>query len=326
MDLRELGEREAISRLRRSIGATDDLGVGRDDCAVIPLEGGKLLLASTDMVLETSHMLLGATADMIGQFAVEIAVSDVAAMGGKPIGVLCGYAMPADTDMLWLEQISKSMAQTTRVMGTSVLGGDTKSSPEPTIAVTALGMVDEKDCMYRRGAKEGDLLFITGPVGGPALGYSLDRNPDGSLNDRALELVYGVRARERAGLALATSGYAHACIDLSDGFAPCLDQLMTASETGAEVRWDLIPLVSGLEEQARSKDQDLQEMALNWGGEYELMAAIDPDGVEPLMQVMGRLGLEPAIVGRVTDGRQTIIIDDDGQKALRPNGFDHFQG
>lgn len=326
MDLKELGERETISRLRNIIGSTSDLGMGEDDCAVVSLGGGTLLLASTDMVMDTSHMLPGVKPRMVGQFAVEIAVSDVAAMGGRPIGVLCGYAMPFYTDIHWLEQVTTGMTETAKVLGTSVLGGDTKASPEPTIAVTALGLVDGGSCMYRSGAKKGDVLLLTGPVGGPALGYNMERYPEGTLKDPALELVYGVRARKMAGMALAASGHAHACIDLSDGFAPCLHQLLESSNKGAEVRWNNIPLVDGLEEYAYVWDKDLRELALNWGGEYELLAAIDPDGVEPLMEDMGRLGLEPAIVGRVMEGRKTIIIDDIGRGVLRPHGFDHFQG
>jgi len=327
MDLRELGEREAISRLRDIIGTTSDLGGGEDDCATVPLDDGRVLLASTDMVLGETHILPGATPDMIGRFAVEIAVSDVAAMGGRPLGVLCGYAMPSGTDIHWLQGVTRGMALAADGMGTSLIGGDTKRSPERTIAVTALGLMAQDECMFRRGAREGDILLLTGPVGGPALGYNMERVPDGSLSDGALELVYGVRARVMAGKALATSGYAHACIDLSDGLAPCLDQMMAASDKGAELHWKDIPVVEGLEELVLDTGLHHRETALNWGGEYELLAAIDPDGVEHLMQLMARMDLEPAIVGRVHGvARQNIIIYDDGREALMPHGFDHFQG
>jgi thiamine-monophosphate kinase len=153
----------------------------------------------------------------------------------------------------------------------------------------------------------------------------MERNPDGTLTETALELVYDVHAREKAGRALATSGYAHACIDLSDGLGPCLAQMMEASGKGAELDWRDVPLAEGLEAFA-VMGIDLREMALSWGGEYELLAAIDPDGVEPLVQVLRRLGLEPAVVGRVHgEARKNIIITEHGQEALSPHGFDHFQ-
>ena len=326
MDLRELGEREAISLLRNVLGDTTDLGRGEDDCAAVPLGDGKLLLASTDMVLGETHILPGASARMIGSFAVEVAVSDVAAMGGESIGVLCGYAMPPEIDIHWLKGVSKGMAEAAGVLEIAVLGGDTKASPEPTIAITALGLVAEEQCMFRHGAKDGDLLLLTGPVGGPAMGYTMMRRSSGNLTDRALGLIYGVKARERAGVVLATSGHAHACIDLSDGFAPALHQMMEASQIGAEVFWDDIPLVEGLEQHADQWGLDLRELALHWGGEYELLVAIDPEGKEEAMQAISRVGLDPAIVGRVIGGRQTIIIDERGREALRHHGFDHFQG
>jgi thiamine-monophosphate kinase len=327
MDLRELGEREAIDRIHLILGKTPDRGRGGDDSAAIPMDDGTFLLASTDMVLGETHILPGASPEAIGRFAVEIAISDIAAMGGRPLGVLSGYAMPPDTDIQWLQGVTAGMVQAVESIGTFVLGGDTKRSPERTIAVTALGQVAEEQCMFRHGAKEGDVLLLTGPVGGPALGYNMERNPDGSLTGRARGMVYDVRARLMAGQALATSGYAHACIDLSDGLAPCLYQMMDASDKGAELHWSDVPLADGLVDFTSDRRLDLKEMALNWGGEYELLAAIDPEGADPLMQAMGRLGLEAAIVGKVLDApRQNIIISERGRELLRPHGFDHFQG
>jgi thiamine-monophosphate kinase len=263
---------------------------------------------------------------MIGSFAVEIAMSDVAAMGGKPLGLLCGYAMPPDTDIRWLRGVSQGMAEAAEALGTTILGGDTKASPEPTIAATALGLVAEDECMYRRGARDGDLLLLTGPVGGPAMGFTMERGPDGTLTDDALGLVYGVHARVQAGMVLAASGDAHACIDLSDGFAPALGQLLEASSVGAEVVWEDIPLASGLEDHTSTSGHDLRELALHWGGEYELLVAVDPQGSDLAIHALTGLGLEPAVVGRVTEGRQTIIIDEHGREVLRHHGFDHFRG
>jgi thiamine-monophosphate kinase len=327
MDLRELGEREAIARLHRAIGETGDLGGGQDDCSAVRMDDGTILLASTDLVIDTTHMLPGVTPGLLGRYAVEIAASDVAAMGGDPIGVLCAYAMPPDTDMHWLEGVTEGMARAANDHGTAVIGGDTKRSPERTIAVTALGRVAEEECMYRRGAKEGDALVLTGPVGGPAMGFNMERDPTGMLRDRALGLVYEVRARLRAGRALASSGRAHACIDLSDGLGPCLSQMMEASATGAELLWERLHLADGLEAFAEARGMDAREMALNWGGEYELLAAVDPDGVPSVLEALQRLGLEPAMVGRVHgDVSTNVIISEHGPESLRPHGFDHFQG
>ncbi len=326
MDLRGLGERAAIERLRKTIAKTDDFGRIDDDSAAVSLDDGTFLLASTDMVIDTTHFLPGVTPRMLGRFAVEIAVSDIAAMGGDAMGVLTAYAMPPETDVEWLAGVSKGMAQATETMGISVIGGDTKRSKEATIAVTALGTVAKGECLLRKGAQDGDALLLTGPVGGPAMGYNMEREADGTLTDRALELVYGVKARLGAGRTLATSGYAHACIDLSDGLAPCLHQMMAASKMKAELHWDDVPLAPGIVDFPRW-GVDLKDMALNWGGEYELLAAVDPVGVEPLTRSLGRLGLEPAVVGRVVWGpRKNVIISDRGREPLKVDGFDHFKG
>lgn len=326
MDLREMGERGAISRAREAIGSTEDLGRGEDDCAAYPLGEGRLLLISTDMVVGGTHILPGATAEMLGSFAVELAVSDVAAMGGMPLGVLTALAMPPDTDVDLLEEMITGMADAADRHGVSILGGDTKASSEPTLAITALGMVDEEACLYRRGGRPGDLLVLTGPVGGPALGFNMHRQVDGDLTEEALFLVYGVRARTEAGEVLAGSGHATACIDLSDGFAPALHQLLEASDCGAMVSWEDVPLADGLDELAEARHLALDELALHWGGEYELMATVAPESVGQVMEDLRAMGLEPAVVGHLTEGREILLMRDGRPAPLSHHGFDHFRG
>jgi thiamine-monophosphate kinase len=276
MDLKELGEREAIARVRGLLGTTPDLGVGEDDCAAVPLGDGRLLLVSTDVLVGPTHMLPGTTPGMMGSFAVEVAVSDIAAMGGQPMGVLTALALPPSTEAHWVEGLARGMVEATAGHGITVLGGDTKASGEPTVAMTALGIINEDECLYRRGARPGDKLLLTGPVGGPAVGYELIRSGAEGRERDALHMVYGVRARVAAGLALAASRAVHACIDLSDGLAPSVHQLCEASGCGAVVAWTDLPLPEDLEEAARLSGSKIEEMALNFGGEYELLAAVEP--------------------------------------------------
>jgi thiamine-monophosphate kinase len=326
MDLRELGEREAIRRLRHALGDTEDLGMGVDDCAVYPLAEGRLLLASTDVVAGHTHILPGTTPEMLGSFVVELTISDVAAMGGIPIGLLTALAMPPGADIEWLEGLATGMAQATERHGVTVMGGDTKASSEPTVAATALGMVDEEACLFRRGGRPGDILVLTGAVGGPAMGYFMPRNPEGDLTPEALGMVYGVRARVEAGESLGFSGHARACIDLSDGLAPALHQLQEASGCGAKLSWEDIPLAEGLEALCETQDLDLEATSLHWGGEYELLTAVDPLAVQDVLEDLKGLGLEPAVVGHLTDGHETLLVRDGSPAPLSPQGFDHFQG
>ncbi len=325
MDLRELGERGAIERLRKAMGDTDDLGLGIDDCAVYFLSDGSLLLASTDAIVGRTHMLPGVPPALLGSFAIEIAVSDVAAMGGRPFGVLAAMAMPPRTPIDWLERLSDGMAEAAHRHGITVLGGDTKASDEPMVAVTSLGSIEEGQCLYRRGAKPGDALLLTGPVGGPALGFNLPEGKAG-ITLEAARLVYGVRARVDAGLALARSGHAHACIDLSDGLAPAVHQLVGASGFGAVVDWASVPIVARLEQVAGARGLELEEVALHWGGEYELLAAVDPDRVHDVIADLLGLHLRPAVVGEVVEGHETILVCHGSRAALSPHGFDHFKG
>jgi thiamine-monophosphate kinase len=326
MDLRELGERASIKRLREVLGTTEDLGRGEDDCAVVPLGDGKVLLASTDVLIGPTHIFPGTPPEQFGAFAIEIAISDVAAMGGRPIGVLTAMAMPPETDIEWLRSVSTGMARAAGRHGTTVLGGDTKSSPARTVAVTAMGVMDEEMCLYRRGGRPGDVLVLTGALGGPALGYIMAKDPEGGYTPEALNLLYDIKARTDAGVALAASGHATACIDLSDGFAPALHQMLEASECGARVEWGSVPLAEGLSDMAAEQGLDIGELALHWGGEYELLAAVEPAGVDEVVATLRGLGGDARAIGELVSGREILLMRDDFPTPLGPKGFDHFRG
>ena len=326
MDLRQLGERGAIDRLRSALGGTQDLGRGGDDCAVVPIGGGGLLLVSTDVLVGPTHVLPGATGHLFGRFSVETAVSDIAAMGGEPLGVLTAIAMPPATDLGWLDDLASGMAEAAERLGVSVLGGDTKASPAATVAVTALGLSREGRCLFRHAGRPGDVLVLTGPLGGPAMGFNMQRDGRGRCTPDALRMVYGVRARVDAGAALSASGHARACIDLSDGLAPSLHQMVEASGCGAVLEWEALPLAPGLPDLASQAGLDLQELALHWGGEYELLASVDPAGIDAVMEALRSLGGEARAVGRLEGGRETILVRDGLETPLDPHGFDHFRG
>jgi thiamine-monophosphate kinase len=327
--LKDLGERAAIELVRRRLGRTPDLGGGEDDCAAIPLGDGRLLLATTDVLIGATHIIPGVTPEALGRFAVEVAVSDVAAMGGRPIGVLCALGLPPRTDSRWLASLSRGMARAAGGHATTIVGGDTKSAPVPTLAMTALGTVEEARCLYRRGAMVGDALVLTGPVGGPGVGYQQLRERGSAPRRRAaVRRLYGITARVEDGLALAASGHAHACIDLSDGLGPALHQLMGASGRGARVRWDDLPLARGLLVTATRAGVARTYLALHFGGEYELLAAVDPAHVDDVLAAVraARPGARPAVIGEVTRGHEILLELEGPPVPIGPEGFDHFRG
>ena len=327
--LRDLGERAAIGLVRGRLGRTPDLGGGEDDCAAIPLGDGRLLLATTDVLIGATHIMPGVTPEALGRFAVEVAISDVAAMGGAPIGVLCALGLPPATDPRWLASLSRGMARAARAHATAVVGGDTKSAPVPTLAMTALGTVEEARCLLRRGARAGDALVLTGPVGGPGVGYHRLGSERGASGRRAaLRLIYGITARVEDGLALAGSGHAHACIDLSDGLGPAVHQMMGASGRGARVRWGDLPLARGLPSTADRARVARTYLALHFGGEYELLAAVDPAHVDDVMASIraARPGARPAAIGEVIRGHEILLEHEGGAVPIGPEGYDHFRG
>jgi thiamine-monophosphate kinase len=222
------------------------------------------------------------------------------------------------------------MARAAGGHATTIVGGDTKSAPVPTLAMTALGTVEEARCLFRRGARVGDALVLTGPVGGPGVGYQRLREGRGKASsDRtAIRLLYGITARVEDGLAMAASGHAHACIDLSDGLGPALHQLMGASGRGARVRWDDLPLARGLLATASRARVARTYLALHFGGEYELLAAVDPAHVDDVLAAVraARPGARPAVIGEVTLGHEILLELEGPAVPIGPEGYDHFRG
>ncbi|HEX4979662.1 MAG TPA: thiamine-phosphate kinase [Acidimicrobiales bacterium] len=234
-----MGEFDAILRFS---GRYPKIG---DDAAV--LDGG--LLAATDVVVEAVHFAAGASLDDVGWHAITVNVSDIAAMGGRARHVLVAVAGPAATD---LDQLYAGVDEACAEYGCEVAGGDLSNADQLVVAVCALGYCDEGTTpVLRSGARSGDLVWVSGPLGAAAAsGYAGRR-----------------RARTELGPALAAMG-ATAMIDVSDGLVQDLGHLCDASGVGAEL--DGVPVAPGA-----TSDQ-----ALSGGDDYELLFTL-PAGADP---------------------------------------------
>lgn len=236
------GEFAAIERLRRLFPdpPSGQTWIG-DDAAV--LDGG--LLAATDLVVEGTHFRPGTPLADVGWNAVVVNVSDLAAMGAEPTHLLVAVAGPSRTD---LDELYVGIAEASRTYGAPVVGGDLANGDTLTVAVTVLGRTpDGGPPVLRSGARPGDELWVTGPLGAAAA--------SGYRRRATARVAEGVAAR-RAG--------ATAMIDVSDGLAADLNHLGEASGVG--VRLDHVPVAVGA----------TAELALGGGEDYELAFAVPP--------------------------------------------------
>lgn len=316
MQAGELGERALVRRLARHFASKRNaLGLG-DDAAALRL-GGEWLVASVDRFAQRTHFPPGMAHEDMGWHACAAALSDVAAKGAEPLGVLVALGVPAGLDALHLDAVARGLAACAEAHGCEVLGGDTKPGVELSLAVTALGLAPAEELLPRRGARPGDVLAVTGELGGAMAGLAALERGDASLAER----LFRPRARFAEGRALAASRGARACTDLSDGLAGSLHEL--AGDVGFVVRADAVP-VSPLAARAAGHDAQARAWAVQGGGDYELLCALLPDAAERAAMAVRAVGGKLTPIGRVVEERGVWLQEQGAARPLPDAGWQHF--
>jgi thiamine-monophosphate kinase len=289
--LKDLGENAIVRALTQKLQVGPDVRVGAgDDCAVIGSKTAReWMLLKTDVVVEGVHFHPDTEPRRVGWKALCRAISDIAAMGGMPKHALITIALAPKTPMRWLEELYAGLNAAAKRHGVSIVGGESSRSPGPAFINVALtGTVPRKQCILRSGGSPGDLLYVTGFLGGSLAGKHLDFEP------RLSEAQF-----------LAREFRPSAMMDLSDGLGADLPRLAEACGCGIEVEPKRIPVTPGC---------TLQQ-AMSDGEDFELVFAISPrkakrleDGWRrrfrktPLTRIGRLVPLTPGPPGRHTYG------------------------
>lgn len=241
------------------------LGIG-DDCALLQSDATQSLAVTSDMLVEGRHFFAGANAEWLGHKALAVNLSDLAAMGAKPVGFTLALALPnANAD--WLAQFSQGLFRLAQQWQCPLIGGDTTQGPL-TICITALGHVPAGSAIKRSGAKVGDDIWVSGTLGDARLALGALRK-EWSLKPSSLETVLP-RMHEpepRIALGMQLRGIANSALDVSDGLLGDLGHILKASQVNAEVLIDQLPTSPTLSEQSESLRR---QCAANGGDDYEL--------------------------------------------------------
>ncbi len=297
-------EREVIQLLRGKLPAIGD------DAAVLPF-GGTSLVLTTDMLYQAGDLPEGATPWAIGWRAVAVSLSDLAAMGARPLGVVLALGAPRFEREL-LEGIVEGALDCCRSVGASYVGGDLSAHSELTLVSAAVGEAERP--VRRKGARVGDLVCVTGALGRTAAALKLFERED---FERANKL-FAFPPRVREGQTLAP--YATSMIDISDGLARSLHLLAEAGQVGFRVRYDAIPVVLEVDELARD-EVERREMALFWGEDFELLFTLP---ATRLRQAQG--AVEFAVIGEVGPPEEGVRLQLGGQwLELEDRGYEHFR-
>ena len=267
---------------------------------------------STDILHRETDFPDQATPWQIGWMSAAVNLSDIAAMGAEPLGILIASGIPPETDVELIDEIFRGIRDCVEAYGTEVLGGDTDAHRELTLCGTALGLVSRERILRRRGARPGDLLCTTGSLGGAGAGLKALEVGRFDLARRLLE----PRPRVQEGMALSRTGAVTAMMDNSDGLALSLHDLAEAGGTGFIVDYDRIPLADEVRAIAES-DEEALEMVLSAGGDFELLFTVREDMIDE-----ARKACELSVIGRAVENG--IWLERDGSMMPIPrSGYEH---
>jgi len=334
MKLSDLGESGFLERLRDWTSTRPPVLVGiGDDAAVLDVGGESDLVVSTDAYVENVHFRTDTLepAD-VGHRAMAGALSDLAAMGAKGIAAFVALHAPPDTPIDFLRSLYRGLARAAEPYGVQVAGGDTVRGPLA-LDVTAVGTVPRGRALLRSGARDTDVVFVSGPLGRSEAGRLLlfgETAADVSASSRRDAEAAHRAPRPRFDVAELVMGLAApptAMIDVSDGLGIDLGRLCEASGAGCRVDAARIPVDEAAQRIAAAEGREPEALALGGGEDYELVFTVPADGVEDLEAAARSAGLVLFRIGEITprDAGTSLIRPDGRAVELPRSGWDHFR-
>ncbi len=314
MELRELGEFgliERIERAARKFGPSRSVAIGiGDDGAVLRAREGEDVVVSTDALFEGVHFRWSAqSATGIGRRALVVNLSDLAAMGARPLGFVLALAAPPRLDVRVVDLLLGGLLREAQTHRCPLVGGNISRARQTSLTLTTLGAVARGRALTRSGAKPGDRIFVTGTLGRAALEIARAAAGRGKLR-------WVPTPRLRAGRALARLPGIGGCIDISDGLMADLGHLLDASGCSAELDASAVPRPPGFRAACSRLGLDPDQLATSGGEDYELLFTVRPSSATG-KRLGARLGVAVAEIGRVVAR---------GSRTARPApaGWRHF--
>ncbi|MGB0908850.1 MAG: thiamine-phosphate kinase [Nitrospirales bacterium] len=333
-----LGEFELIKLIQSSI-ATSNLpspyGIG-DDAAILRPSPGYEWLTSKDLLIEGIHFdpSLSSYQD-IGYKAAAVNVSDIAAMGGIPLYLLLGLAIPPSTPVLNIQNLYRGLNKLCKEYEIKLIGGDTTASrSDICLSLTIIGKIRSKQALCRGGAKVGDLIYVTGTLGDSGAGLRLLRQTAHSTTKQLPKSVIRFLIKRHLhptppvqfSHLLAMRQLATSAIDISDGLSGDIRHICQASHVGALIQGPQIPRSTQCVQYLNHDDHSFIDLALHSGEDYELLFTVSPNKQEPLRRIATRLGQHISQIGTIQPYTKKIYLQQiDGSRIrMIKQSYDHF--
>jgi thiamine-monophosphate kinase len=311
MKVKDIGEFGLIDLITEKSKNKDVLvGIG-DDAAIIKTKGLQVL--TTDCLIEGDHFVREwFTPGQIGMKAIEINVSDVAAMGGIPCFVLVALSLPRNLDVEFVEKMYQGMWKTCNKYNMEIIGGNMTHCDTIVISITLTGKVDQKSLSLRSDAKPGDYIFISDHLGYGRAGLRIFQE-----QLKGFEKVKKSYLEPEAQLkkALKIAPFVNSMIDVSDGLASEIKHICDKSKCGAIIYKDKIPILDEVRQIAKILNEDEYDYALFGGEDFELIYTVSKDNLK---------NVKGYIVGEITKGKDVKLVSKEKKEIIKIIGYDHF--
>ena len=291
------------------------LGIG-DDAAVLEVPAGQHLVAATDTLNAGTHFPTDTSPFDIGFKCLAVNLSDLAAMGATPRWALLSLSLPGASPQ-WVHQFSEGFMSLAQAHNVTLVGGDTTRGPL-SVSLTALGFIEPGRQLTRSGARAGDLLVVSGTIGGAAHALELLQAGKPALERHLLD-----RPQPRVSLGRCLAGYASACIDISDGLLADLGHVLKASGCGARLEIETLPPSHAI---AELEDEVKWRCQLSGGDDYELLFTL-PHQHRAMLETWGQqLDIGLSVIGEIEKDEGIRCFAGDGS-VYHPQGtgFEHFR-
>ena len=305
------------------------IGIG-DDAAAWQASRSHRSVITTDALVDGVHFLASKmTAAQIGHRAMAANLSDVAAMGARPVLATVALGVAPATDEAWILELYRAMAGLAGGAGAIIVGGDLTRAPVATIVITIVGEVSPRRLKTRGGGRPGDVLAATGPFGGSRAGLEVlrhDPSVDPAARSAALACFAAPAPRVREGRWLAASTSVRAMMDCSDGLSTDTGRLARASGCGAVL--ERVPVHPAAAVVARAAGADPFDYALSGGEDFELLIAVKARAFDHLAAAFSRRFLRPLerLGHLVAEPGLWLDLEPTGKRELPASGWDHLAG
>jgi thiamine-monophosphate kinase len=328
-DLIERFFKTAANSLCANADQAITLGIG-DDCALIKPRADEEVAITSDMLVEGRHFFAGANPELLGRKALAVNLSDLAAMGARPLGFTLAIALPT-VDDTWLEAFSKGLFAMASEYSCPLIGGDTTAGPL-TLSITAFGAIPKGEAIRRSGAKPGDDIWVSGTVGDARLALAALRHEITLSAEDLQQIEHRMHnPTPRIELGIQLRNIASAALDVSDGLLGDLRHILKQSQVDAEIQLDKLPKSDTLQKQ----DAQIQNQFAACGGDDYEICFTAPASQQEIIQAMRKsINLSLTMIGKILPKAKsdaTIHLLDASGKELSDTdsapflkSFDHF--